>query len=92
MFFPAFRSALPADAEDDVSFWGLGFLMLKTDAQPGHLNLTTSEVILSGSNLSFALHFGQTTFIFVDIVHSIFMLLDANWLAQQIKLYLCSIQ
>jgi hypothetical protein len=92
MFFPVFPSDRPAAADDDISFWGLGFLMLKTDAQPGHLNLTTSDVILSGSNLSFALHFGQTTFIFVVTVHSIIISLNANWRALQIKLYLWRLQ
>ncbi|MEN8233145.1 MAG: hypothetical protein ABFR35_10780, partial [Thermodesulfobacteriota bacterium] len=57
---------LVAEASDG-SFWGTGFLMRRTASQPGHLNLTTSDKILSGSNLSFALHFGQIIFFLAAI-------------------------
>jgi hypothetical protein len=60
--------------EEDDLLSGSGFLIRRTDVQAGHLNLTTLDRILSGSNLSFVLQFGQTIFLFVDIVRSIFFI------------------
>jgi hypothetical protein len=78
MFIAPFAGGWIMGAEEDVPFGVPGFLMDSTDEQPGHLNFATSDVILSGSNLSFALHFGQTTFILVGMVRSITLLFYEN--------------